>query len=151
MYSVFLKNLNFSGKTLKVAQLAGYVAEKSAYHHGEQCLNDTIVKLANDIVGYNNIPLLFRDGQFATRLSGKDAAAGRYIFTKLDKLTRLIFPSVDDNLLDYKYEDGEKIEPRFYVPILPNILVNGSTGIGTGWSSSVPLYNPLELSKACRQ
>ena len=151
LYSVFLKNLNFSGKTLKVAQLAGYVAEKSAYHHGEQCLNDTIVKLANDIVGYNNIPLLFRDGQFATRLSGKDAAAGRYIFTKLDKLTRLIFPLVDDNLLDYKYEDGEKIEPKFYVPILPNILANGSTGIGTGWSSSVPLYNPLELSKACRQ
>lgn len=125
LYSVFLKNLSFSGKTLKVAQLAGYVAEKSAYHHGEQCLNDTIVKLANDIIGYNNIPLLFRDGQFATRLSGKDAAAGRYIFTKIDKLTRLLFPTVDDNLLEYNYEDGEKIEPKFYLPILPNILVNG--------------------------
>ena len=80
LYSIFLKKLKFSSKTLKVAQLAGYVAEKTGYHHGEQCLYDTIIKMANDIVGFNNIPLLFRDGQFGSRIQGgKDAAAGRYI------------------------------------------------------------------------
>ena len=152
IFSIFKKKLNFSGKSLKVAQLAGYVAEHSAYHHGEQCLYDTIIKLANDIVGMNNIPLLYRDGQFGTRLAGgKDAAAGRYIFTKLEKLTRLIFPAIDDNLLPYRHDDGDKIEPIFYMPIIPIILVNGcSAGIGTGWSCNIPTYNPLDIIKCCK-
>ena len=150
LFSVFLKNLNYKSKTLKVAQLAGYVAEKSAYHHGEQCLHDTIIKLANDIIGLNNIPLLYRDGQFATRLSGKDAAAGRYIFTKLDKLTRLLFPPSDDHLLPLNEEDGEKIEPEYYLPIIPMILCNGClAGIGTGWSCSIPCFNPEDLVRVC--
>ena len=152
MFSIFKKKLNFTGKSLKVAQLAGYVAEHSAYHHGEQCLYDTIIKLANDIVGMNNIPLLYRDGQFGTRLAGgKDAAAGRYIFTKLGKLTRLIFPAIDDNLLPHRHDDGDKIEPIFYMPIIPTVLVNGCfAGIGTGWSCNIPTYNPLEIIKCCK-
>ena len=152
LYAVFKKKLDFGGKTLKIAQLAGYVAETTAYHHGEQCLFDTIIKLANDIVGMNNIPLFFRDGQFGTRLSGgKDASAARYIFTKLDKLTRHLFPKIDDNLLPRRTDDGNLIEPRFYIPIIPMILVNGcQAGIGTGWSCSVPLYNPMDLVTACR-
>ena len=153
MYSVFKKKLTYTSKTLKVAQLSGYVAEHSGYHHGEQCLYDTIIKLANDIVGMNNIPLLFRDGQYGTRLQGgKDAAAGRYIFTKADQLTRLIFPAIDDNLLPRHRDDGDLIEPMFYIPVIPMILVNGCTaGIGTGWSCSVPTYNPLDLISSCKK
>ena len=152
LYAVFKRKLSYGGKPLKVAQLAGYVAEHSAYHHGEQCLFDTIQNLANDIVGKNNIPLLFRDGQFGTRLlGGKDAAAGRYTFTKLDELTRHIFVPSDDHLLPRKKEDGELIEPMFYIPIIPMILVNGcQAGIGTGWSCSIPTYNPLDLIHACK-
>lgn len=151
LYAVFLKKLNFKGSTLKVAQLQGFVAEKSGYHHGEQCLGDTITKLANDIVGMNNIPLLFRDGQFGTRLSGgKDASASRYIFTKQDCLTRLLFPPADDALLPRKEDDGDLVEPEFYLPVIPTALVNGcQAGIGTGWSCSLPLYNPLDLVRAC--
>ena len=151
LYAVMKKKLNFSGGTIKVAQLAGYVAEKSAYHHGEQNLYDTMVKLANSFVGVNNIPLLYRDGQFGTRLSGgKDAAAGRYIFTKMDVLTRDIFPEVDDTLLTYNVEDGETIEPKHFTPIIPMILVNGCVaGIGTGWSCQVPLYNPKDIVNCC--
>ena len=147
LYVTFLRNLKYSGKTLKVAQLAGSVAEKSGYHHGEQNLYSTITGMAQSFPGSNNIPLLFRDGQFGSRLSGgKDAANGRYIFTKLDALTRLIFREEDEPLLTFREDDGEKIEPYFYVPIIPMVLVNGNIcGIGTGWSSTIPSYNPLEL------
>lgn len=147
LYATFLKNLKPGGKPLKVAQLAGFVAEKTNYHHGEQCLFDTITKMAQNFPGSNNIPYLFRDGQFGSRLNGgKDAANARYIFTKLDKLTRLLFPEEDDILLTMKKDDGDDIEPEFYVPILPTVLINGCTaGIGTGWSCSIPCYNPLDI------
>lgn len=149
LYACFLRNLKYSGKTLKVAQLAGYVAEKTAYHHGEQNLHDTITRMANDYPGSNNIPLLYRDGQFGTRNNGgKDAANARYIFTKLDYLTRLLFRPEDDVLLSRIVDDGDVVEPNFYIPILPTILINGCTvGIGTGWSSAVPCYNPKDLIK----
>ena len=147
LHACFLKKLNYGGQTLKVAQLAGFVAEKTNYHHGEQNLFDTITKMAHDFPGSNNIPLLFRDGQFGSRNSlGKDAANARYIFTKLDILTRLIFRPEDDCLLEHVIDDGDKVEPLFYVPIIPMVLVNGViAGIGTGWSCNVPSYNPLEI------
>ena len=147
LFSCFKKNLRYTGKSLKVAQLAGYVAEHSAYHHGEQNLYDTITRMANSYPGSNNIPLLYRDGQFGSRLSGgKDAANARYIFTKLDGMTRLLFRPEDDVLLDKVVDDGDVVEPIYYVPILPTILINGCTvGIGTGWSCSVPCYNPIDL------
>jgi DNA topoisomerase-2 len=147
LYATFLKNLKYSGKTMKVAQLAGFVAEKTNYHHGEQCLFETITKLAHDFVGSNNIPLLYRDGQFGSRIAGgKDAANARYIFTKCDVMTRLLFRPEDDVLLTHVMDDGDKVEPVYFVPILPLVLINGCTaGIGTGWSSQVPCYNPLDL------
>lgn len=153
LYSCFLRNLKYSGKTLKVAQLAGYTAEHSGYHHGEQNLYDTITKMANSFIGSNNIPLLYRDGQFGSRLSGgKDAANARYICTKLDGLTRLIFRQEDDVLLERVVDDGDVVEPLFYVPIIPMILVNGCTvGIGTGWSSNIPCYNPLDIVSAVKE
>ena len=147
LYAVFLKNLKHTGETLKVAQLAGYVSEKTEYLHGEQNLWSTIIGMAQNFVGSNNIPLLDRDGSFGSRLSlGKDAANARYIFTKLEEVTRLIYPSIDDDLLERIEDEGRLIEPYRYVPIIPMILVNGVTaGIGTGWSSSVPSHNPLSI------
>jgi DNA topoisomerase-2 len=152
LYATLLKNLKNSGKTMKVAQLAGFVAEKTNYHHGEQCLFETITKLAHDFVGSNNIPLLFRDGQFGGRISGgKDAANARYIYTKLDILTRFIFRQEDDDMLVHLYDDGDKVEPVYFVPIIPMILINGCTaGIGTGWSSQVPCYNPKDVISEIR-
>ena len=149
LYSIFKRNLVAGGKSMKVAQLAGYVAETSNYHHGEQCLYDTITRMAQDFVGSNNIPLLFKDGQFGSRMhNGKDAANGRYIFTKMTALTRLLFPAEDDALFPYTLDDGDKVEPDYYVPILPMILVNGCrTGIGSGWSCNVPLYHPMRLGE----
>lgn len=146
IYACFKKKLTTE---FKVAQLAGYVAEHTAYHHGEVNLYGTITGMATCFVGSNNIPLLYRGGQMGTRLmGGKDAAAARYIFTKLETLTRCIFPEEDDGLLEKNYDDGIAVEPKFYVPIIPMVLVNGVSGaIGTGWSSNIPSYNPIDICK----
>ncbi|TGZ52504.1 hypothetical protein CRM22_010616 [Opisthorchis felineus] len=133
-------------KEIKVAQLAGSVAELSAYHHGEQSLLGTIVGLAQNFVGSNNLNLLLPIGQFGTRLSGgKDAASARYIFTALSPLTRLIFHPADDPLLNYLRDDNQRIEPEWYAPIVPMVLINGAEGIGTGYSTRIPNYNVLEV------
>merc|ERR1719375_2938371 len=130
----------------KVAQLTGYVSEHAAYHHGEQSLCDTIIGMAQDYVGSNNVNLLLPQGQFGTRLQGgKDAAAARYIFTRLAPISRAIFKELDDPILDYQDEEGLSIEPVWYCPIIPMILVNGADGIGTGWSTSVPNFNPRDI------
>ncbi|XP_011051351.1 PREDICTED: DNA topoisomerase 2 isoform X1 [Acromyrmex echinatior] len=133
-------------REVKVAQLAGSVAEHSAYHHGETSLMATIVNLAQNFVGSNNINLLQPIGQFGTRLAGgKDSASPRYIFTMLSPLARYIFHKHDDPLLKYEYDDNQRIEPVYYVPVIPMVLVNGADGIGTGWMTKIPNYNPREI------
>ena len=143
LYSAFKKNLT---NEIKVAQFTGYVSENSCYHHGEASLNQAIVGLAQNFVGSNNINLLYPSGQFGTRLQGgKDSASERYIFTYLNKITRKLFPEADDSVLNYLLDDGYSVEPRYYVPIIPMILVNGSKGIGTGFSTEILCYNPLDI------
>jgi len=143
LYSAFKKNLTTE---IKVAQFSGYVSEHSGYHHGEASLNGAIVGMAQNFVGSNNINLLLPNGQFGTRLQGgKDSASERYIFTQLNKITRTIFPVADDHVLEYLNDDGLPVEPIYYAPIIPMILVNGSKGIGTGFSTDIMCYNPLQI------
>jgi DNA topoisomerase-2 len=143
LYSGFKKNLTTE---IKVAQFSGYVSEHSGYHHGEASLNAAIVGMAQNFVGSNNVNLFMPNGQFGTRLQGgKDSASERYIFTQLNKITRSIFPSQDDNVLTYLDDDGLLVEPVYYAPIIPMVLVNGSKGIGTGFSTDIMCYNPLEI------
>jgi DNA topoisomerase-2 len=143
LFSAFKRRLT---SEIKVAQFSGYVSENSAYHHGEASLNGAIVNMAQNFVGSNNINLLEPNGQFGTRLQGgDDSASERYIFTMLNQLTRYIFPEADDAVLHYLDDDGTLVEPDHYVPIIPFALVNGIRGIGTGFSCSVPPYNPGDL------
>ena len=143
MYCAFKRNLK---SEIKVAQLAGYVSEHGSYHHGEASLNGAIVNLAQNYVGTNNINLLMPEGQFGSRLEGgKDSAAPRYIFTLLSKITSILFNKDDIPLLKRNVDDGELIEPVFYMPTIPIILVNGTVGIGTGWSTNIPQFNPLDI------
>ena len=143
LYSAFKKNLTTE---IKVAQFSGYVSEHSGYHHGEASLNGAIVGMAQNYVGSNNINILMPNGQFGTRLQGgKDSASERYIFTMLNKITRYIYQASDDNVLDYLNDDGMLVEPIFYAPIIPMVLVNGTKGIGTGFSTDVMCYNPLDI------
>jgi DNA topoisomerase-2 len=143
LYACFAKNLTTE---MKVAQLAAYVSEKTSYHHGEVSLADTIVKLAQDFVGSNNINLLEPCGQLGTRLmGGKDASQPRYIFTKLTKQARHLYDPRDDAVLEYLDDDGKRIEPDHFVPVLPTVLINGTEGIGTGFSCYVPPFNPVDI------
>ncbi len=149
LYGAYLRGLD---KTeVKVAQLAGFVSDKAAYHHGEMSLNGAIIGMAQNFVGSNNINILLPAGQFGTRLKGgSDAASPRYIWTSLEKLTTLIYNPLDNPILKQQDEDGEPIEPEFYAPIIPMILVNGAAGIGTGFSTKIPPYNPLDIIKNLR-
>ena len=135
-------------KEIRVAQLAGYVSEHGAYHHGEASLNGAIINMAQNYVGHKNINILEPNGQFGSRLKGgKDAAQPRYIHTCLTKISSIIFDKRDEPLYTYTMDDGDKVEPLFYMPIIPMVLVNGTDGIGTGWSTGVPQFNPLDVIK----
>ena len=126
--------------------MSGYVAEHSAYHHGEVSLQQTIVSMAQNFVASNNINLLLPIGQFGTRnQGGKEAASARYIYTKLSPVTRHLFHEADDAVLTYLEEEGQSIEPNYYLPIIPLALVNGAEGIGTGWSTFIPCHNPRDV------
>ena len=143
LYGSFKKNLV---SEIKVAQFSGYVSEHSGYHHGEASLNSAIVGMAQNYVGSNNINLFKPNGQFGTRLQGgKDSASERYIFTQLNNITRNIFIKEDDNILSYLNDDGFPVEPIYYAPIVPMILVNGSKGIGTGFSTEILPYNVKDI------
>lgn len=143
LFSAFKRKLT---SEIKVAQFSGYVSENSAYHHGEASLNGAIVNMAQNFVGSNNINLLLPNGQFGTRLQGgDDSASERYIFTLLNPITRSIFKEADDAVLDYVNDDGTIVEPEYYVPIIPFCLMNGISGIGTGFSCSIPSYDPKQI------
>lgn len=148
MFCCFKRNLR---NDVKVAQLVGYIAEHSAYHHGEASLSGSIVSMAQDFVGSNNLNLLVPSGQFGTRLQGgKDHASPRYIYTRLHPIARLMFSQYDDAVLTYQEEEGQRIEPLWYVPVIPYVLVNGASGIGTGWSTDLPNYDPRALIENMR-
>jgi len=142
---------NIYDKEIKVAQLSGYVSENASYHHGETSLQTTIVGLAQDFIGSNNINLLLPKGQFGSRVQGgKDASQPRYIYTMLNHLCNDIFIKSDSNILTYKNDDGMVVEPEYYLPIIPIVLVNGAVGIGTGFSTNIPCYNPKDIIKHLR-
>lgn len=143
LYTCFRRNLK---KDVKVVELAGSVSGLTAYAYGDTSLQQTIVGLAQNFVGSNNINCLEPSGNFGSRLQGgQDAASARYIYTRLSPFARRIFHQTDEALLAYNTDDGKQIEPEMYVPIVPMILINGADGIGTGWSTSIPNYNPLDV------
>jgi DNA topoisomerase-2 len=143
LFSAFKRKLT---SEIKVAQFSGYVSEHSAYHHGEASLNGAIINMAQTFVGSNNINLLVPNGQFGGRLAGgDDSASERYIFTLLNPLTRRIFPIMDDAILEYLHDDGTIVEPEYYIPIIPFALINGISGIGTGFSCNIASYNPTQI------
>ncbi|KAK1370432.1 DNA topoisomerase II [Heracleum sosnowskyi] len=147
LFSSFRKN--FIRET-SVEQFKWYVLKHSAYQHGEQSLAESIIGMAQDFVGTNNMNLFLPKGGCGTRSTGgipKDYEfdSGRYSHTQLSPITRCLFPKNDDIHLDYVNEHGQNIEPIWYVPVIPMVLVNGCEGRGQGWSTYVPNYNPRDI------
>lgn len=148
LFTLFDKNIV---SDVKVAQVAAVIAAHTMYHHGEASLVEAVVGMAQDHVGVSNVNLFRPEGQFGTRLDPpSEHSAPRYIFTGLDPVARALFPADDDAVLQYREEEGVLIEPVVYLPVIPTVLVNGAFGIGTGWSTSVPMYNPTTLVSVCR-
>lgn len=134
---------------LKVAQFGGFVSERTQYQHGEGNLSSTIINMASDYVGANNAPILVPSGNFGSRyFGGEDAASPRYIFTRLSPLARAMYPELDDKIMTYIEDEGQSIEPTWYVPVLPQGLLNGCAGIATGFSCYVPSFSPRDVSEA---
>jgi DNA topoisomerase-2 len=149
LFGCFKRNLK---SEVKVAQLAGYVSEHAAYHHGEASLNQAITAMGQIFVGANNINLLCPIGQFGSRLlGGKDAASPRYIHTQIETIVEAIFKKDDHPILNHLKEDGSTIEPESYAPIVPLLAINGCVGIGTGFSTDIPPHNPDDIAKLLKQ
>ncbi|RYP91738.1 hypothetical protein DL770_002179 [Monosporascus sp. CRB-9-2] len=145
IYACLKRNLI---KDKKVIELAGYVSEQTSYHHGEVSLQQTIIGLAQNFVGSNNVNCLEPSGNFGSRLAGgSDAASARYIHTRLSPFARRVFHPLDEPNLEHHVEDGKRIEPKVYAPVVPMVLINGADGIGTGWSTSIPNYHPSDIIK----
>lgn len=146
LYAGFKRSEN--AQEIKVAQFAAYIAQHTEYHHGEDSLCKAIIGMAQNFVGSNNINLFAPNGEFGSRYQGPDShAAPRYIYTQMEKITPKLFVRADENVLEYLEEDGNIIEPVSYVPILPMVLINGCNGIGTGYSTTIYPYNPLDVVK----
>lgn len=147
LFSAIKKNLK---NEIKVAQFAGYVSEHSGYHHGEISLSEAITSMGNNYVGSKNLNLLTGIGTFGTRkMNGKNAGAARYIKCKLSSVVTKLINPLDNAALNFLTEDDGtskyKIEPEYYVPVLPLLLINGSNGIGTGSSTTIPCFNPEDI------
>lgn len=133
-------------KAIKVFQLSGKVASDAFYHHGDMSLSNAIINLAQKFK--NNAPLLEEDGQFGS-LRSPQAGAPRYIGTKLSPYFKLIYKDFD--LLKYKEEEGEEIEPHFFLPIIPTVLINGGSGIAVGFASNILNRDVKEIIEACQK
>lgn len=146
LFTMLDKRYDSSDREQKVQGLGSEVQKRTSYIHGEQSLFDAIIKMAQNFTGSNNINLLFPDGNFGSRRQGgDDAASPRYIHTYLEPITRYIFRKEDEPIYTYLIEENIVIEPEVLAPIIPMILVNGAQGIGTGYSTNIPSYNPKDI------
>lgn len=145
-----LMEMGIWNETKKVLAVCGEISSKSSYHHGEKSLMETTIGMAQTFVDSNNVNLLYPSGQFGSRLSnGRDASDARYIYTKLSPITKYLYRAVDNKILRYETDDeGKQIEPKYYAPIIAMVLINGCDGIGTGYSTTILKYHPLEVIDA---
>lgn len=137
-----------SAAEIQVERLAAQVAAATDYHHGTGSMEGTITGMATNYAGANNMNVFMPNGQFGSRLT-KEAAAGRYIFTKFSTYFRQLFKKEDDSILENIVVDGEKIEPKYYIPLLPMMLINGAQGTGTGHACLIMNYHPEQVRDAC--
>lgn len=144
LYTIMEKNIK---DEIKVSQLGSKVAEFTEYLHGN--LDGVIVNLAQNFPGTNNIALLTREGNFGTRFT-QEASASRYIYTFGSSDFFKLFNKADSEVLLHQTFEGTRIEPRFFVPELPLILINGSEGVSSGFAQKILPRNPVSITKAIK-
>jgi DNA topoisomerase-2 len=129
-------------KPLKVFQLGGQAAAISFFHHGS--LDATIIGMAQEFK--NSMPIFQGIGQFGT-LRSPAAGAARYIGVRFNSNFRLLYQ--DFELTTPQHEEGEEIEPLYFLPIIPTVLLNGGSGIAVGFATNILNRNPADLIDAC--
>ena len=144
-----LKNFKSSTDDMKVSILGGKVSDMTNYHHGEASIQNTIIGMAQEFPGKKqNINLLYPQGQFGSELfGGGDSGAPRYIFTNLMNIVPYIFRPEDEIILKHMEDEGVKVEYTHFSPIIPMILINGGSGVASGFKSDIPCWNPNDLIK----
>ncbi len=141
LYTILEKNIK---SKIKVSQLGSKVSEFTEYLHGS--LDGVIVNLAQDYTGTNNIPLLQKKGNFGTRFN-QEASASRYIYSYGTDDFFNLFNKEDTFILKQQFFEGTKIEPRYYVPTLPILLINGSEGVSSGFAQKILPRNTNDIKK----
>jgi DNA topoisomerase-2 len=134
----------------KVSRLAPAVAEETEYLHGEASLQGVIINMSQNFVGSNNFSILEPKGNFGSRQIPASSAP-RYIFSKKSNYFDKIFNKLDDAILSHQEFEGNAIEPKFYIPIVPLLLINGSEGMGTGFAQKILPRNIKDITKAIRE
>lgn len=150
LYASIKRNRN-DKKLMRVAEFAGYVTYHSRYHHGEKSIIEAVVNMSQTFVGANNINYFIPKGNFGSRMQGgKDHASERYISTNILPMTSFLFNAHDNLVLDRIDDEGVLVEPKYYMPVVPMILVNGTTGIGTGFSSTICPHRLEDICEAIK-
>ena len=133
-----------NGETKKVTNLAGETMNYSLYQHGDSSLNGTIITLSQEF-DFNLNPL-FIDGQNGS-LRSPEAASPRYLYVRHSKYTPIW--KTDYDLLEFEEEEGQSVEPKYYLPIIPVILAQRQEGMAPGYRFSNMSYDPIDIIDAC--
>ena len=135
------------GGSIKVSNLASRASDKTHYRHSEDSLSSTIVTLAQDYPGSNNVPIFDKEGQFGSKFDNSSSSY-RYIFVKKPRSLDTLFNPTDNKLLKHHFYEEEKLEPFYYTPTLPLILINGTKGVGNGHASLILSHDVEDIKAA---
>lgn len=128
----------------KLSDIVGNTIKKTHYNHGNVSLEDAIARMSQRVTGINNINLIEPESGLGTR-ENLEPGQPRYCYAKLAAWTNLIYRKEDKIILENKMEEDTKLEYNYFIPIIPVVLVNGTDGIGTGWSTKVPKFKPTDI------
>ena len=134
------------GKLYKLLALSGDSMKLSLYAHGDMSLNSVIVNLCKTF--NDNFNPLESDSQVGTLRDPDSVGSPRYLYVKQSKWMDLIYKT-DYNLLNFVFEEGQYVEPEYYLPIIPTVLTRNNIGVAVGYAMHNISYNPLDIINAC--
>lgn len=144
IYAMQEQNMGYTGKFHKSAAVVGEVLKK--YHpHGDTSVYDAMVRMAQDFT--LRYPLIVPQGNFGS-IDNDPPAAMRYTETKLQKIAEELYKDISNDTVDFVLNDLQNHEPIYLPALLPNLLLNGASGIAVGMATNIPPHNLNEIVNA---